>query len=126
MWPLLGRHDEIASAEGAVHNGEGLVFAGPAGVGRTRMLRAAMDFAAGDGYDVELVTATRAGASIPLGAAQHLMPLYDGKRRDGDRKLLLAVDDAHLLDEGSAALVHHLCAHRKAVVVATVLSEAPT
>jgi DNA-binding CsgD family transcriptional regulator len=136
-WPLLGRHDEIARLEDAVRGGEGIVFAGPPGVGKTRMLRAAMDIAAGDGYDVELVTATRAGASIPLGAAAHLLPAsqlanpdagfhYAACHWDDDRKLLLAVDDAHLLDERSAALVHHLCAHRHAVVVATVQSGAPT
>ncbi|MEV7229811.1 LuxR C-terminal-related transcriptional regulator [Polymorphospora sp. NPDC051019] len=38
----------------------------------------------------------------------------------GDGPLVLGVDDAHLLDEMSALLVHQLALHRAAVVIATV------
>src|SRR5206468_4958215 len=35
-------------------------------------------------------------------------------------RVLLAVDDAHLLDDASAAFVHHVVVHGHALVVATV------
>src|SRR4030081_2936276 len=40
----------------------------------------------------------------------------------GARPLVLFVDDAHLLDNGSATLLHQLSLNRAATVLATVLS----
>ncbi|WP_439658467.1 LuxR C-terminal-related transcriptional regulator [Lentzea sp. HUAS TT2] len=131
-WPLVGRRKEIELIDqvlgGTRH---GLVFAGPPGVGKTRLLRAAMDLAAGRDQVVELVAATRAGACVPLGAVSHLLApggddqeparlfRYAADRWRG-RRVVLAVDDAHLLDDGSAALVHDLCLRGRAVVVGTL------
>jgi hypothetical protein len=87
------------------------------------------------------VAATRAAASIPFGAVSHLLPA--GERLGGDRldtlrraaavlaqrgrgrPLVLGVDDAHLLDDASAALVHQLALHNQAVVLVTLWSGAP-
>jgi hypothetical protein len=87
------------------------------------------------------VAATRAAASIPFGAVSHLLPA--GERLGGDRldtlrraaavlaqrgrgrPLVLGVDDAHLLDDASAALVHQLALHNQAVVLVTLRSGAP-
>lgn len=131
-WPLVGRRGELAAVE-AVLAGEygGVVFGGRPGVGKTRLLREAIELARRRGRSVELVAATRAAASIPLGAMSHLLPAdARGVDRVGlleriaarwrGRDLVLAVDDAHLLDDGSAALVHYLRAHGPAAVVATV------
>ncbi len=41
------------------------------------------------------------------------------------RPLALLVDDAHLLDDASATLVHQLASTRSAFVVLTVRSESP-
>jgi hypothetical protein len=82
------------------------------------------------------IGATRAMASIPFGALAHLMgdDVDDSVGRLGffralsrrlaraaaGRQLMLGVDDAHLLDEGTAALVLHLVATGTARVVVTV------
>jgi DNA-binding CsgD family transcriptional regulator len=52
----------------------------------------------------------------------------DRSGRAGDdpgERIVVAVDDAHLLDDGSAALLLHLAAHTPAQVVATVRSGEP-
>ncbi|OXM46119.1 LuxR C-terminal-related transcriptional regulator [Amycolatopsis alba] len=138
-WPLVGRRRELSSIDEVLAGATGgLVLAGPPGVGKTRLLRVAMDRAAAAGRRVELLAATGAGSSIPLGAASHLLPATPSADEEPDRTTLfrwasagwdedgavLAVDDAHLLDEGSAALVHHLCTHRRVVVIATVVTGA--
>src|SRR5262249_34374887 len=47
------------------------------------------------------------------------------ERAGPDGRLLLVVDDAHLLDDGSAALVHQLVRGEACSVVATVRTLAP-
>src|SRR5581483_8506158 len=83
------------------------------------------------------VAATQASAAMPFGAFATLLPeLQPGLdrvqmlrqvaqavvARGEGRPFLLLADDAHLLDEPSAALTHHLAATRGATVVATVRS----
>ncbi len=114
----------------------GLVLAGAAGVGKTRLARDALAGALAQGTVAEWSVATKSAASIPFGALAHLLPAMDQiganrlavlqaaagaltARADG-RRLVLAVDDAHLLDDASAALVHHLALTAKAFVIATV------
>jgi DNA-binding CsgD family transcriptional regulator len=141
-WPLVGRRAELetlAVALGDTH--AGVVLAGAAGVGKTRLAREALDRAAAAGSEVEWVAATRAAASIPFGAVSHLLPpaarLGDHRveilrraaallaERSRGRLLVLGVDDAHLLDDASAALVHQLALRGLAVVLATVRTGEP-
>jgi DNA-binding CsgD family transcriptional regulator len=93
----------------------GCVIAGVAGVGKSRL---AAEAAMSHGAPVVRVVATTAAASIPFGAFGHLLasvettavgaiPAYVealGRHASAERPTLL-VDDAHLLDEASAALV---------------------
>ena len=87
-------------------------------------------------------TATRASRGLPFGAFASLLPpepsddrLVRGEHGEllrryvravvevaGGRPLVVFVDDAHLLDRGSATLVHQLALTRAATVVATVRS----
>ncbi|MEA5117507.1 MAG: AAA family ATPase, partial [Propionicimonas sp.] len=111
-----------------------VVIAGQAGVGKTRLAREALAEAEAAGAAVFWVRATASAAALPLAAVVDLLPLdrlrgdplrafhagYDMLReRAGGRDLAIGVDDAHLLDPGSAAYVLHL-ARRGAFVLATV------
>jgi DNA-binding CsgD family transcriptional regulator len=141
-WPLVGRQAELEALVADIREARGgVVLAGAAGVGKTRLAREALARVQAVGRDVEWVTATRAAASIPFGAVSHLLPA--GERLGGDRldtlrraaavlaqrgrgrPLVLGVDDAHLLDDASAALVHQLALHNQAVVLVTLRSGAP-
>lgn len=142
-WPLVGRRAEL-EALGAVigdASASGVVLAGPAGVGKTRLAREALAQVEAAGRDAEWVAATRAAASIPFGAVSHLLPPAERigedrlntlrraaallAERGHGQPLVLAVDDAHLLDDASASLVHLLALRRLAVVLATVRAGAP-
>jgi DNA-binding CsgD family transcriptional regulator len=136
-WPFVGREDELAWVSAARQDGSslGVVLSGAAGVGKTRLAREALGAAVADGAATEWVQATRAAASIPLGAFAALMPVgvHRGDRlelfqlcaealreRASSQRVVLGVDDAHLLDATSAALVLHLATNRTAFVVVTV------
>jgi DNA-binding CsgD family transcriptional regulator len=143
LWPLVGRRAELEALGAAVEDAgaNGVVLAGAAGVGKTRLAREALARAEMAGRDAEWVAATRAAASIPFGAVSHLLPpaerLGDDRldtlrraaallaERGHGRPLILAVDDAHLLDDASAALVHLVAVRGLAVVLATVRTGAP-
>jgi DNA-binding CsgD family transcriptional regulator len=142
-WPLVGRRAEleVLSAVLADTPAGGVVLAGEAGVGKTRLAREALARAEAAGWEVEWLAATRAAASIPFGVVSHLLPpaerLGDDRletlrraaellaERSGGRPLLVGVDDAHQLDDASAALVHQLTFRGLAVVVATVRTGEP-
>ena len=143
-WPLAGRELELARIGDALGvDGIGaVVLAGESGVGKTRLAREALAAAEGADLATGFVTATRAAAAIPLGALAPLLPvappgathgvdvLHAAVRaiadRDDGRRLALAIDDAHLLDDLSATVVQHLVATSAASVIATVRTGEPT
>lgn len=116
----MGRNAELAEVRRAVR-GAGLIVAGAAGVGKTRLL---------DEVACDLrLRATTAMANIPLGVMTPFLPDTDPSpfamlhaARAALRDKVLVVDDVHLLDDVSAGLVHLLAQHREAVVVATLRS----
>jgi DNA-binding CsgD family transcriptional regulator len=142
-WPLVGRRAELEALAASLADTRagGVVLAGEAGIGKTRLARETLVRAEAAGWDVEWLAATRAAASIPFGAVSHLLPpterLGDDRldalrqtakllaERSRGQPLLLGVDDAHLLDDASAALVHQLAIRGLAVVVATVRTGEP-
>lgn len=113
-----------------------MIVAGPVGVGKTRLMTEYLDRAAADGRPTVLVRATRSTATIPFGPFAPWVPVGQGAAADrlqllraisaalvdGRDQVVVAVDDAHLLDEGSAALVFHLVVDTPAQVIATVRS----
>jgi DNA-binding CsgD family transcriptional regulator len=136
-WPLVGREDELAWLAAARREDAfpAVVVSGAAGVGKTRLAREALAAAASEGAATEWVQATQAAASIPLGAFAALVPVDVDKHdrlgvlqacaetlraRTGVQRPVLGVDDAHLLDPTSAALVLHLATTGTAFVVVTV------
>ena len=144
-WPLVGRRAELELIAASLDDArsQGVVLAGAPGVGKTRLARAVRDLARGRGWATEEVVATRAAASIPLGAFAHLLPsdpepaggaLADLLSRaalalidPGGGRTVVTVDDAHLLDDASAALLHRLARTPEIFVLATVRTrdEAP-
>ena len=138
-WPLVGRCGELGGIAAAVADPavRAVVITGPAGIGKTRLLDEVAGWAEGAGHGVVRVRATASAASMPLAAVQALLPDEGGhashrellaaavsalRRRHerGAGRLLVTVDDAHLLDDASATLVHALCAGGGPLVVAVV------
>ncbi|AZP21762.1 helix-turn-helix transcriptional regulator [Streptomyces aquilus] len=109
-WPFTGREDElelIRRSSSAGHHG--IVVTGPAGCGKTRLVTEAVR-----GTDCARVAGTPETRHIPFAAFAHLLPetvsLHRAVQLLAAVRLLL-VDDAHLLDDASAALVHQLAVH---------------
>jgi DNA-binding CsgD family transcriptional regulator len=142
-WPLIGRDDVLDVLTTALaRRGPGsLVLSGQPGVGRSRLAHEALAWAQAAGFATEWFVATRAAASIPFGAFARMLdgPDLEGSdrltlflsavevlaERAGRRRLVVAVDDAHLLDQAGAALLHQVAATGTAFVAATVCSGQP-
>jgi class 3 adenylate cyclase/tetratricopeptide (TPR) repeat protein len=137
-WPLAGRAEELRIVLAAIDRGRGIVIAGEAGVGKSRLAAEALA-RVGTTSSTAMCVANRAAASIPLGAfaplvrdmelapyqlADHFAATRRAvvERFDGG---VLAVDDAHLLDEASAALLDQLARTSGIRLVVTVRTKEP-
>jgi DNA-binding CsgD family transcriptional regulator len=142
--PLVGRGVELDRIVADLTRVDPVAFvlAGAAGVGKTRLAAEAATAAAGLGQATAHVAATRAAASIPFGSFASLLPVTDPaaggllellrqaskaivERAGHGQRLLLVVDDAHLLDDGSAALVHQLVHEASCSLLASVRTPGP-
>jgi DNA-binding CsgD family transcriptional regulator len=141
-WPLVVRDEELAQLTAAVVAQRGAVITGAGGVGKTTLAMAGLRVAEERGMSVARAAATWASRGLPFGALAPFLPpdpRGDGLDREdrgellrrygravagraGGRPLVVFVDDAHLLDGGSATLVHQLALTRAATVLVTVRS----
>ncbi|MDV7088621.1 helix-turn-helix transcriptional regulator [Rhodococcus opacus] len=137
-WPLIRREIELDSITKSLTtrtNGCGVVLTGAPGVGKTTLARMAADSIAGD---VRWVAGTESARGIPLGVFAHLVGASTSRdpvaflsaarqallesTSTGHTDLILGVDDAHLLDQLSATLLHQLVLDHAVHIVATVRS----
>ncbi len=123
-WPLMGRNEERALCrEVLLDQRRSVVVLAPAGTGKTRLVQQVLR----DLHDTavtESIVATRSAQALPLAAVAALLPPDSAvpgepielfrvvrstlEERAAGRPLIVAVDDAHLVDASSAALLHHL------------------
>jgi DNA-binding CsgD family transcriptional regulator len=125
-WGFVGRAGELTRLIGVAMTDteRGLILSGSAGIGKSRLLHQAVDGLPADHYAVYSASASIAGSGLPFGGLAQILPAdppaglspagllrwaVDGLHAEsGDRPMVLAVDDAHLLDPPSAALAHLL------------------
>jgi DNA-binding CsgD family transcriptional regulator len=125
QWPLVGRQAELDEFAAALEDprAHGLVITGPPGVGKTRLADECLALAAGRGRTVGRATATEGAHHVPLGLLAHLLPptladphadlaaVFNQVTRalreaggPGSNAVIL-IDDLHLVDSTSAALI---------------------
>lgn len=139
--PLVGRDEVLADVERHQAScGGAVVVYGAAGVGKTRLAREILGRAEARGMDTSWSVASRASASVPFAALSELltvgggtdppgMALHAWRRHLEERAqrapLLIGIDDAHLLDAASLALVHALRTVPHVSLVLTVRAGEP-
>ena len=134
-WPMIGRDRDVAEVIGLLDDRDvrGIALTGKAGVGKTRIAREVTIRAQAAGWSVRTIAATATSQTIPLGAcAQWTDDVGGGSaalvRRvseaviDGAApyRALVYIDDAHLLDDLSALVVHRLVESGAAKVLLTI------
>lgn len=119
-WPFVGRAEELERLLAALDAGVPVcALRGATGMGKTVLVR---ELVVRHGGPAEVVVGSVGGGSIPFAPVVHLLPepapeldLADllwraiaAFRQRAGARMLVVVDDAHALDEASAALIHHL------------------
>lgn len=136
LWPLTGRDAELRRVAAAIRPGAaGVVLAGRAGVGKTRLAREAAADAAARGSAVVWAQGSAAVRPLPLGAFAGMLDLPTGDAAETigralsqlarQQPLVLVVDDAHLLDEHSAIVLHRVVVRGLAPALVTIRAGEP-
>jgi energy-coupling factor transporter ATP-binding protein EcfA2 len=133
-WVTSPPEPALKMVDAGLRHAAGAVVIGPAGVGKTTVARMAADRLTSEFGRIDWVTATTPSAAVPFAAFNHLIEVPDtGKTAEvlrrareslGDGRLLV-VDDAHLLDRLSAALVYQLAVSGTAKMIVTVAPNGP-
>jgi DNA-binding CsgD family transcriptional regulator/tetratricopeptide (TPR) repeat protein len=139
-WPLVGREAELRRLAAAAQDASraGVSIVGEAGIGKTRLAYELLRLLAERGRVAAWIAASASARSIPYGAltqvlaipsrsadqpGMHASLLDDLRHRRTDAgPIVLAVDDAHFLDDHSAAFVHLAIVQGAATVVLTARS----
>jgi DNA-binding CsgD family transcriptional regulator len=139
-WPLTGRSEEMRAVEAVIGASDvsGIVVCGTAGVGKSRIAREALAAAISRGCEGRWVVGTSSAKTLPLGAfaawahsdAVDTVQLVRGviealTAAPAGRKVVVVVDDVHLLDELSIFVVQQIVHRGAARVVLTVRDDDP-
>jgi DNA-binding CsgD family transcriptional regulator len=134
-WPLTGRSEEMRTIEAAVSASDrsGIVVCGPAGVGKSRIAREALTAAASKGCEVRWAIGTSSARALPLGAFAAWAASGGTDRLQLVRsviesltaaapgvRVVVGVDDVHLLDDLSMYVLHQIVQRGAAKLVLTV------
>jgi AAA ATPase domain len=105
-WPLVGRGDQLERLVQAMTAGgrASLLVAGPAGIGKTRLLAEARGRAEAAGVEVHSALGTGAWAELPFGALAHLLPAGAGP---DDLPAMLTATTAMLAGDGTRRVAGH-------------------
>jgi DNA-binding CsgD family transcriptional regulator len=134
-WPLIGRTGEMRTIEAAISAPavSGVLVRGAEGVGKSRLAREALRAAASRGAETRWTAGASSARAIPLGAftawapsdatdsVQLLQQVIEAlTAAPSATKVVVAVDDVHLLDDLSAFVVHQIVQRGAAKVILTV------
>lgn len=133
---LSGRTQDLRAVEGILRSGgtqRGVLLVGSPGVGKTRLARESLASAARRGARTQWVAATASARELSLGAFSAVTvaaggdPVYLLRQAvdtltagAGSARIVIGIDDAHLLDDLSALLVHRLVLQAEVRVLVTV------
>lgn len=142
-WSFVGRTDDLNRLVTAAtnENSRGLILSGTAGVGKSRLLRQAINQLPTDRYAVWFASANIANSALPFGGLAQVLPAdppaglsHSGLLRwaidalhqqAAGRAIILAIDNAHLLDQASAALVYLIVRSTNSTLLGTLLTGRP-
>lgn len=136
-WPLVGRTEELETFREAVLDPgrQAYLIHGVSGTGKTRLAEECCRVAANLGLTLARAVASQLAQKVPLGALAHLLSseVDPGEpvtllARTAERfesglgRLVLFVDDMHLLDAASAVLIGQLMDRGSIFLLGTVTS----
>lgn len=132
---LLGRERELTSVLEHVDQGQTVYITGQAGIGKTVLLFEAGQELASRGFDVITMSGHEATSVVPLAPLLRLCPpgvddagsaiIAELYRRSRQGRVTVTVDDAHLLDDATSAIVRQIAgADAIGLVVAVRTGEA--
>ncbi|MFJ5231431.1 LuxR C-terminal-related transcriptional regulator [Kitasatospora sp. NPDC088391] len=144
QWPFIGRRTELERVGDAAADPRcrAVLVCGRPGTGKSRLVEEYLDLARSGGHRTAHLAAGASAAAVPLSVLAPLLPPQDaGAPTDprelfalvrsrtveqaGGRRFVLGVDDLHLLDPASLALLTALCTQPEVLLVATVRDRAP-
>ncbi|WP_431729129.1 AAA family ATPase [Verrucosispora sp. TAA-831] len=135
---FVGRTGELKHLRSVVAGvgGRGVILSGGAGVGKSRLVREAVAQLPASRYVVWPITAAHPSTALPFGGLAQVLPVaqpagltpagvlrwvVDSLHEQAmGRSIVLTVDDAHLLDPPSSALVQVLARQEDVVLLGTV------
>ncbi|HEV2779268.1 MAG TPA: AAA family ATPase, partial [Actinophytocola sp.] len=137
-FPMVGREHQVGEILALLRRPDmaAAFLVGPAGIGKSRLAAEVLARARKQGHRVASVSGTQTCAQVPFAAVARFLPergnapasrlelfrsagaALAGPGSTG--RTVVLVDDAHLLDEPSAALLHHLASTQRAFLIGTV------